>query len=97
MLENYAVTDMDCFDDYLDSVPRAKIMRGNGITAFILQISLCITFNKKNVTGTFIAEASLKSFYSRLGFKVIKYFMTYPNFEEAHKRFRHETGIYIAL
>ena len=34
----------------------------------------------------------LKSFYSRLVFKVIKYFANYPNFEEACKRFHYESG-----
>ena len=28
MLVDYAVTEMDCFDDYSDSAPRAKTMRG---------------------------------------------------------------------
>ena len=47
MLVDYSVPDIGCFDDYSDAAPRAKNIRGNGITAFILQISLCITFNKK--------------------------------------------------
>ena len=55
ILVYYAVTDMDCFDDYPGAVPCAKIMRENDITTFVLQISLCITFNQKNVTGTLIA------------------------------------------
>ena len=38
MLVDYAVTDMGCFDDYLDAAPRAKTMRGNGITTFILHL-----------------------------------------------------------
>ena len=33
----------------------------------------------------------MKLFYSRLGFKVIKYFANYPNFEEACKRFHYES------
>ena len=33
----------------------------------------------------------MKSFYSKLGFKVIKYFATSPNFEEACKRFQYES------
>ena len=43
-------------------------------------------------TATIIAEALLKSFYSRKGFKVIKYSATSPNFEEAHKKFHYESG-----
>ena len=42
-------------------------MRANGITTFILHVSQCITFNKtKFVAATLIAEAPLKSLYSRL-------------------------------
>ena len=64
MFVYYAVTDMGYFDDYLDSAPRAKNMRGNCITTFILNISQCITFRQTNiVTATLIAEASLKSLY----------------------------------
>ena len=33
-----------------------------------------------------------KSFYSRLSFKVIKYFATSPHFEEARKQFSYESG-----
>ena len=39
MLVDYAVTDMGCFDDYSDAAPRARTMRGNGITTFILHVS----------------------------------------------------------
>ena len=50
-------------------------------------------FPSKNiVTAKFIGEASLKSFYSRLGFKAIKDFTTSPNFEEARKKFYYESG-----
>ena len=45
MLVNYAVTYMDGFDDYSDASPRAKKMRGNGITTFLLYVDQCITFN----------------------------------------------------
>ena len=34
----------------------------------------------------------MKSFYSRLGFKVIKDLANSPNFEEARKRFHYESG-----
>ena len=77
MLVDYEVTKMGCFDDYSDAAPRAKTMRRNGITTFLLHVSQCITFRQTNiVTGTLIAKAFLKSFYSRLGFKVITYFAT---------------------
>ena len=80
MLVDCAVTEMGCFDDYSDAAPRAKNMRGNGINTFLLHISKCIPFNiKKFVTETLIADALLKSLYSRLDFKVIKYFATSPN------------------
>ena len=39
----------------------------------------------------------MKSFYSRLGFKVIKDFATSPHFEEAWKQFNYESGKYKAL
>ena len=61
MLVDYAVTEMGCFDDYLDSSPRAKTMRGNGITTFLLHVAQCITFRQNNiVTATLISEALLK-------------------------------------
>ena len=44
MLVDYAVTDMGYFDDYPDAAPRAKKMRGNGITTFLLHVYRCITF-----------------------------------------------------
>ena len=46
----------------------------------------------KFVTATIIVEALLKSFYSRLGFKVIRDFATSPNFEESRKKFNYESG-----
>ena len=93
MLVDYSVTEMVCFDEYLDAAPRVKTMRGNGITTFLLHVSQCITFSQTNiVTSRLIADASLNTFYSRLGFKVIKYFSTSPHFEEACKRFNYESG-----
>ena len=93
MLVDYAVTDMGCFDDYQDAAPRAKIMRGNGMTTFILQVAQYITFNQaKLIIATLISEARLKKLHLRLGFKVIKYFATSPNFEKARKQFRYESG-----
>ena len=35
MLVDYTVTEMGWFYDYLDDVPYAKTMKGNGITNFI--------------------------------------------------------------
>ena len=47
-------------------------------------------FNETNcVKTTLISDELLKSFYSRLGFKVIKYFAYSPNFEEARKQFNY--------
>ena len=67
-------------------------MRVNGITTFILQVSQCIIFNQTNrVKTTLIYDASLKSFYSRLGLKVIKYFSTSTNFEVSCKQFHYES------
>ena len=34
----------------------------------------------------------MKSFYSKLGFRVIKYFAAYPDFGEACKQFRCKSG-----
>ena len=93
MLGDYSVTYMGSLDYYSDAAPRAKTMRGNGITTFLLHIDKYIIFRQTNiVTATLIAKASLKSFYSRLRFKVIMHFATYPHFEEAHKRFYYEPG-----
>ena len=84
---------MGCFNGYSDSAPRAKTMRVNGITTFLLNVYQCVTFNHFCfVTATLITAARLKSLYSRLGFKVIKDFATSPNFEEAHEIFHYESG-----
>ena len=58
MLVDYAVTEMGCFDDYLDAAPRAKTMRGNGINTFLLHFSQFITSHKtKFVTEKLFSEA----------------------------------------
>ena len=81
MLVDYAVTAMGFSDGYSNAVPRAKIIRENGINNFLLHITQCITFNQTQfVTATLIGKASLKAIYSRLGFKFIKDFATSPNF-----------------
>ena len=83
---------MGCFGDYLDAAPRAKTMRGNGISTFLLYVSQCITFRKTNIiTAKVIVKALLESFYSRLGFKVINDFLTYSNVEEVRKQFNYES------
>ena len=93
MLVEYAAIEMGFLDDYYDDDPNHKSIRGNGITTFLLHISQCIIFNQTNrVKTVIIADASLKSFYSRLGFKVIKDFATSTNFEEARSQFHYETG-----
>ena len=63
---------MGFFDDYPNADPRAKTMRVNGITTFISDVFLCITFNKKIVTATLISDASLKLFNSKLGLSVCR-------------------------
>ena len=64
MLVDYAVTKMGCFDDYSDAAPRAKNMKGNGITTFILHVAQCFTFPQTNlVAETIISNALLKSLY----------------------------------
>ena len=84
---------MGSLEDYSDAAPKGKIIRGNGMTTFILHVAQCIIFNQTNCIKTkLIADASLKSFYSRLGFKVIKDFANSPNLEEARKQFHYESG-----
>ena len=62
MLVDYTVIDMGFFDDYSDAAPRAKTMRGNGITTFLLHGYQWIAFNRtKFVTATLIDKARLKS------------------------------------
>ena len=81
MLVEYAATEMGSLDDYLDAAPKGKIIRGNFITTFILHIAQCTIFNQTNrVKTTLIANALLNSFYSRLGFMVIKDFAKSPHF-----------------
>ena len=46
MLVYYSAIDMGCFDKYLGAAPRAKTMRGNGSTTFILHVSQCITLHQ---------------------------------------------------
>ena len=68
-----------------------KIIRVNGITTFFFHVAQYILFHLTNcVKILFIANASLKSFYSRLGFTVIKYFVTSTTFEAARSRFHYE-------
>ena len=95
MLVDYAATEMGSLDDYSDDDQKGKSIRGNSITTFILHVAQCIIFNQTNCVKTIlIVDASLKSFYSRLDFKVIKDFANSPNFEEACKRFHYEPGKY---
>ena len=97
MLVEYAATEMGFLDDYSDADPNHKSIRGNGITTFLLHVSQCIIFNQTNRVKTIlIANASLKSFYLRLGFKVIEYFANYTSFEKARSRFHYENGKYKA-
>ena len=84
---------MSFLDDYSDADPNHKSSRGNGITTFLFHVAQCIIFNLTNHVKTIlIANASLKSFYSRLGFTVIKDFVTYTTFEAARSLFHYEKG-----
>ena len=83
---------MDFLDDYSDADPNHKSIRGNGITTYLFHVSQCIIFHITNCVKTIlISNASLKSFYSRLGFTVIKYFVTSTTFEAARSQFHYET------
>ena len=86
---------MGFLDDYSDADPNHKIIRGNGITTFIFHVAQCIIFNLTNHVKTiFISNASLKSFYSKLGFTVMNYFVSSTTFEGACRQFHYETGKY---
>ena len=74
---------------------KSKSIRGNGITTFLFHVAQCIILNLTNRVKTIIiADASLKSFYSRLGFTVIKDFATSATFEAARSRFHYKKGTY---
>ena len=91
MLVDYAATEMGSLHDYSDAAPKGEIIRGNGITTFLLHVSQYKIFNQTNRVKTIlIADALLKSFYSILGFKVIKDFATSNNFEEDHQKFHYD-------
>ena len=70
MLVDYSVTEMDCFDDYLDDAPHAKTMRLNGITAFLLHVAQFITFHQtKFVTETLISEGIVEFILFKVRFQ----------------------------
>ena len=93
MLVEYTATEMGFLDDYSDADPNHKSIRVNGITTFLLNVAQCINFNQTNCVKTILLyDASLKSFYSSLGFTVIKDFTISTDFEEACSRFHYETG-----
>ena len=95
MLIEYADTAMGFLDDYSDADPNHKSIRENGITTFLFHVAQCIIFNLKNHVKTIlIANVLLKTFYSRLGFSVIKYFTTSTTFEADCRRFHYDTGKY---
>ena len=78
---------------YSDNDPNHKSIRGNGITTFLFHVAQCIIFCLTNSVKTIlIVNASLKTFSSRLGFTVIKDFMTSTTFEAARRRFHYDTG-----
>ena len=97
MLVEYAATEMGFLDDYSDYDPNHKSIRVNSITTFLFQVTQCIIFFLRNCVKTIIiANASLKSFYSRLGFTVIKDFATSTTFEAARSQFHYKKVKYKA-
>ena len=93
VLVEYAAIEMGFLDDYSDADPNHKSIKGNGITTFIFHVAKCIIFNLTNHFKTIlISNVSLKTFYSRLGFTVIKDFVTSTTFEAARSRFHYEKG-----
>ena len=93
MLIEYAASEMGFLDKYSDADPNRKSIGRNGITTFLFHVDQCIHFCLTNHVKTIlIANFSLKTFYSRLGFSVIKYFATSTTFEAARRRFHYETG-----
>ena len=93
MLVEYAAPEMGFLDDYSDAEPNHKSIRGNGIITFLFHVAQCIIFCLKHFVKTILIDnASLKSFYSRLGFTVIQDFATFTTFEAAHSRFHYEKG-----
>ena len=95
MLIEYAAIEMGFLDEYSDADPDHKSIRVNGITTFLFHITQCILFCLTNYFKTIlISNASLKTFYSWLGFTVIKYFVTSTTFEAACSQFHYEKGKY---
>ena len=93
MLVEYAATEMGFLDDYSDANPNHKSIRINGITTYLFHVAQCIIFNLTNCVKTILfVYASLESFYSRLGFTVIKDLATSTNFEAACSQFHYEKG-----
>ena len=83
---------MGFLNDYSDSDPNHKSIMGNVITTFIFHVAQCVIFNLTNHVKTIlIANVSLKTFYSGLGFSVIKEFATSTTFEAARRRFHYDT------
>ena len=91
MLVEYAATEMIFLDYYYNADPNHKIIRGNGITTFLFHVAQCIMFCRTNCVKTIlIANASLKSIYSRLGFTIIIDFATSTKIEVACSPFHYE-------
>ena len=93
MLVEYAATEIGFLDDYSGADPNHKNIRENGITSYLFHVAQFNTVNLTNHVKTIlIANASLKTFYSRLGFTFIKDFATSTKFEVACIRFHYEKG-----
>ena len=69
-----------------------KLLGEMVLLPFLLHVAQYITFRQViSFIPTLIADASLKSFYSSLGFKVIKDFATSPHFGVVRKRFHYKS------
>ena len=93
MLIEYTSTEMGFLDDYSDADSNHKSSMGYCITTFLFHVAQCIILNLTNHVKTILIDnASLKTFYSRLGFTVIKDFVTSTTFEAARSWYNYETG-----
>ena len=90
MLVDYAGTEAGILDNYSDAAPDNKSIRGLGSATLLLHIAQCFAFlQTQHVTAILIAENTLHSFYTQLGFKKIKDFKSLPKFKDARQRFHY--------
>ena len=90
MLVDYAGTEAGILDNYSDAAPDNKSIRGLGSATLLLHIAQCFAFlQTQHVTAILIAENTLHSFYTQLGFKKIKDFKSLPKFKDARQCFHY--------